>query len=163
MERLVLKILKATAADCEDMLELFPRLASFDLPHNRNPEHLWADDARLLTEWASGNRDDCFVHSAKDEDGRVLGVTMVTLKPELLSHAPSAHLEVLVVAADAEGQGVGGSLLAAAEKEARKRGALSMSLHVFARNQRARNVYERAGYDGELIRYIKSFCDGALD
>jgi GNAT superfamily N-acetyltransferase len=163
IERLVLKILKATAADYEDMLELFPRLASFDLPENRNPEHLWADDARILADWVSGNRDDCFVHVAKDEEGRVLGVAMVTLKPELLSHAPSAHLEALVVAGDAEGRGVGGSLLAAAEKEARQHGALSMSLHAFARNQRARDVYERAGYDGELIRYIKSFCVGALD
>ena len=158
-----MNILKATAADCESMLELFPRLASFDLPDNRNPEHLWGDDARLLTDWASGNRNDCFVHVAKDEDGRVLGVVMVTLKPELLSHAPSAHLEVLVVAENAEGQGVGASLLVAAEEEARQRGALSMTLHVFARNQRARQVYERAGYDGELIRYIKSFCDGALE
>lgn len=141
------------------MLELFPRLASFDLPDNRNPDHLWGDDARLLTDWASGNRNDCFVHVAKDEDGRVLGVAMVTLKPELLSHEPSAHLEALVVAGDAEGRGVGGSLLAAAEGEARQRGALSMSLHVFSRNHRARKVYERAGYDGELIRYIKSFCE----
>ncbi len=145
------------------MLELFPRLASFDLPDNRNPKHLWADDARMLTDWAAGNRDDCFVLVAKDEEDRVLGVVMVTLKPELLSHAPSAHLEALVVADNAEGQGVGGSLLAAAEEEARQRGALSMTLHVFALNQRARKVYERAGYDGELIRYIKSFCDDALD
>jgi GNAT superfamily N-acetyltransferase len=145
------------------MLELFPRLASFDLPDNRNPKHLWADDARMLTDWAAGNRDDCFVLVAKDEEDRVLGVAMVTLKPELLSHAPSAHLEALVVADNAEGQGVGGSLLAAAEEEARQRGALSMTLHVFALNQRARKVYERAGYDGELIRYIKSFCDDALD
>ena len=145
------------------MLELFPRLASFDLPDNRNPEHLWGDDARMLADWASGNRDDCFVYVAKDEDGRVLGVAMLTLKSELLSHAPSAHLEVLVVAANAEGQGVGRSLLAAAEEEARQRGALSMSLHVFACNQRARRVYERAGYDGELIRYIKTFRDDALD
>jgi GNAT superfamily N-acetyltransferase len=145
------------------MLELFPRLASFDLPDNRNPEHLWIDDARLLTDWAAGNSGDCSVHVAKSEEGRVLGVAMITLKPELLSHAPSAHLEVLVVAEDAEGQGVGGSLLAAAEQEARQRGALSMSLHVFARNQRARQLYERAGFDGELIRYIKPFCDGALD
>ena len=158
-----LRILKAKAIDCESMLELFPRLASFDLPDNRNPKHLWADDARILTDWAAGNRDDCFVYVAKDEEGRVLGVAMVTLKPELLSHAPSAHLEALVVAENAQGQGVGGSLLAAAEEEARQRGALSMSLHVFARNQRARKVYERAGYDGELIRYIKPFSDDALD
>ena len=158
-----MKVLKAKATDCESMLELFPRLASFDLPENRSPEHLWAGDARMLKDWAAGKRDDCFVFIAKDDGGRVAGVAMVTLNPELLSHAPSAHLEALVVADFAEGQGVGGSLLAVAEEEARQRGALSMSLHVFARNQRARKVYERAGYEGELMRYIKPFSDDALN
>jgi GNAT superfamily N-acetyltransferase len=158
-----MKVLIAKSDDCEDMLELFPRLASFDLPQNRNPKHLWGGDARMLTDWAAGNRDDCLVHVAKDEEGKVLGVAMVTLRPELLSHAPSAHLEALVVADKAEGQGVGSALLASIEEEAQQRGALSMSLHVFARNQRARKVYERAGYDGELIRYIKPFSDNALD
>jgi ribosomal protein S18 acetylase RimI-like enzyme len=158
-----LKICKAKASDCASMLELFPRLASFDLPDYRNPDHLWSDDAKMLTQWAAGVRGDCFVHVAKDEEGQVQGVSMVTMKPELLSHSPSAHLEVLVVADGAEGQGVGGSLIAAAENEARQRGALSMSLHVFALNQRARKVYERAGYEGELMRYIKSFSDDALN
>ena len=37
----------------------------------------------------------------------------------------------------------------------RARGARSMSLHVFSTNMRARAVYERLGYDGELMRYIK--------
>jgi DNA-binding transcriptional ArsR family regulator len=46
---------------------------------------------------------------------------------------------------------------AAIERDVRARGALSMSLHVFARNTRARAVYERAGYSGELMRYIKHF------
>ena len=145
------------------MLELFPRLASFDLPDYRNPDHLWADDAKMLKQWADGDRGDCFVHVAKGEKGQVQGVSMVTLRPELLSHSPSAHLEALVVAEGAEGQGIGGSLLAAAEDEARQRGALSMSLHVFAQNHRARRIYERAGYEGELMRYIKPFRDDALD
>ena len=117
----------------------------------------------MLKSWAAGKGDDCLVSIAKDDGGRVLGVAMATLKPELLSHAPSAHLEALVVADFAEGQGVGGSLLAIIEEEVRQRGALSMSLHVFARNQRARKVYERAGYEGELLRYIKPFSDDAFN
>ncbi len=145
------------------MLALFPRLASFSVPENRNPEHLWSGDAEILKGWADGERGDCFVHVAKEDEGGILGVSMVTLKPELLSHAPSAHLEVLVVAGHAEGQGVGGKLLEVAEKTSAERGARSMSLHVFARNTRARAVYERAGYDGELLRYIKPFCDDALN
>jgi len=148
--------------ECEEILKLFPRLASFELPNNRNPDHLWRSDADLLRSWAAGNLDECIVHVAKDADDKVVGVTLVSLQPELLSHAPSAHLEAIVVAAAAEGKGIGKRLMEAAEKSARKRGALSMSLHVFAANERARRVYERAGYDEELIRCIKPFSKNAL-
>lgn len=79
----------------------------------------------------------------------------MTLRPELLSHEPSAHLEALAVGEGAEGMGIGGALIAATEEEARARGALSITLHVFTRNHRARKVYKRAGYDEELIRCTK--------
>ena len=152
----------ADPQDCEAMLELFPRLASFELPDGRNPGHLWGGDAEMLRDWATTGNDDCLVHVAKETDGSIVGVTMVTLRPELLSHAPSAHLEALAVAEKAEGKGVGKALLEAAEAGARERGALSMSLHVFSTNKRARRVYERAGYDEELIRCIKPFTKDAL-
>jgi ribosomal protein S18 acetylase RimI-like enzyme len=92
---------------------------------------------------------------AVDTQNAILGVALVSLGEELLSHAPSAHLEVLVVAEGAEGNGIGQALVTEAETIARERGALSMTLHVFATNTRARQVYERLGYTGELIRYIK--------
>jgi ribosomal protein S18 acetylase RimI-like enzyme len=38
-------------------------------------------------------------------------------------------------------------------------GALTMTLHVFAANTRARGLYENTGYDGELMRYIKHLDD----
>ncbi len=116
----------------------------------------------MLEDWADNGNDNCLVHVAKDDTGSVVGMTMVSLRPELLSHAPSAHLEVLVVAESAEGHGVAKSLLDAAEKSAQQCGAQSMSLHVFANNMRARKVYEREGYDAELMRYIKPFTTDAL-
>jgi ribosomal protein S18 acetylase RimI-like enzyme len=152
----------ADPRDCDAILKLFPRLASFELPNGRNPDHLWGGDAEMLRNWASVGNDDCIVHVAKESDGTIVGVTMVTLRPELLSHSSSAHLEAIAVAVNAEGRGVGKALLEAAEAAARERGALSMSLHVFASNVRARRVYERAGYDEELIRCIKSFTSDAL-
>ena len=99
---------------------------------------------------------------AKDDKGSILGVAMVTLLPELLSRSPSAHLEVLVVAENTEGQGVGKDLMAAAEAGSRERGANSITLFVFATNARARRVYEHAGFDEELIRCIKPFAKNAL-
>ena len=144
----------ATGADGEAMLALMPRLAEFDLPASRNPEHLWMDDAKLLRRWLDGE-EHCIVHVAVDTDLSVLGFSLVRLRPELLSHEPSAHLEAIAIARPAEGKGVAKALLAAAESAAAAEGALTMTLHVFARNTRARTFYERVGYDGELIRYIK--------
>ena len=147
----------ATPADLDAMLALFPRLAAFELPPRRVPEHLWHGDAELLQAWAAGRAPNLLVRVAVDANDKVLGVALISLRDELLSHAPSAHLEVLAVDAAAEGRGLGRALLDSAEEAARARGAQSMSLHVFAKNTRARAVYERMGYDGELLRYIKHF------
>ena len=151
------QIRPAHPAQADAMLELFPRLAAFDLPAEREPEDLWRDDAQLLLQWAGGEQPECLVYVAVADDGAVQGVAMARLREELLSHAPSAHLEVLVVRADAQGQGIGAALMREIEQAVRAQGAQSMTLHVFANNIRARGVYERAGFTGELIRYIKHF------
>ena len=154
------KVRNAEKSDGEAALALLPRLASFELPVSRNPEHLWIHDAALLRQWLAGETDNCFVHVAEEEGGKIIGVAMTTTKPEILSHEPSAHLEALAVAVGAEGQGVGRQLLDAAETCAIEHGAQSMTLHVFAVNTRARSLYEKAGFDGELMRYIKPFGAG---
>ena len=108
----------------------------------------------MLLRWIEGKEPDLVAHLAVDDDA-VLGVVVVRLREELLSHQPSAHLEVLCVAAEIEGRGIGKALIYAAEEAAREAGARTMTLHVFATNTRARSLYDKLGYDGELIRYIK--------
>lgn len=149
------EIRNAQAADGEQILALMPRLAEFDIPASRNPQHLWQDDAKLLRRWLDGGADDCLVQVAIDGN-EVLGFTLLRLRPEMLSHAPSAHLEAIAISKAAEGKGIGQALLDAAEKNAKNRGAESITLHVFASNVRARNFYERSDYSGELLRYTKS-------
>lgn len=149
------RIVDADSTHGEAMLALMPRLADYDVPESRNPRHLWEHDAEMMRNWLAGDAE-CLVHAAVDNDDKVLGFTMVTLRPELLSHEPSAHLEAIALDTAAEGRGIAAALLAAAEASARTHGACSMTLHVFAVNKRARRLYERAGYDGELMRYIKA-------
>jgi len=144
----------AIVADGEAMLALMPRLADFDVPASRNPEHLYGDDAKLLQRWLDGN-EECLVQVAEDDQQKIVGFTLVRLRPELLSSEPSAHLEAITVSESAEGKGIAKALLDAAEQSARDNGALTMTLHVFASNKRARAFYDRSGYDGELLRYIK--------
>lgn len=150
---------EAGAGDGEAILALMRRLASFDVPESRNPVDLWRSDAAMFEQWRNGEAPECFVHVAEDETQKVIGFSLTSLRPELLSHEPSAHLEAIAVSEDAEGMGVGQALLAAAEDEARAKGATTITLHVFAVNTRARGFYEKSGYDGELMRYIKPLSD----
>lgn len=149
------QIRDAQSSDGDQILAMMPRLAAFDVPESRDPEHLWRDDAKLMQSWLDGDAGDCLVQVAADAAG-ILGFTLVRLRPELLSHAPSSHLEAIAVSESAQGKGVGLALLEAAEDNARSHGAESMTLHVFASNTLARQFYERNNYTGELLRYIKN-------
>ena len=151
-----MQIRDATVDDVAQIQALLPLLASFDVPSGRNPEHLWRGDEQMLLDWGEGTRPDVFVRVAVDQE-KLLGAVIVSLKEELLSHEPSAHLEVVVVNDTAQGTGIGRQLMHDAENESRARGAQSITLHVFAVNTKARALYDKLGYDGELIRYRKPF------
>ncbi|MEZ4455767.1 MAG: GNAT family N-acetyltransferase [Gemmatimonadales bacterium] len=148
-------IREGAPADRDAVVALLPRLAAFDLPPNRVPAHLWEGDAELVRRWAAGDEPDCLVHLAVEADGSVAGAAVTRMRPELLSHEPSAHLEALVVREGAEGRGIGGALMAAVEAGVRSRGARTLTLHVFRTNERARALYARLGFDCELLRYLK--------
>lgn len=150
----MLIIRPAVAEDRDAMRALLPRLASFDVPARRRPEHLWRGDEQALLAWLDGDDPDGFAHVAVD-DSQVVGVVFARLRKELLSGEPSAHLEVLAVADGVEGRGIATKLIGTSEATAKSRGATTMTLHVFATNTRARALYEKLDYDGELIRFIK--------
>lgn len=149
------RIRDASPADLDAIRRLLPRLAAFEVPERRAPEDLWRGDERMLLRWLDGGEPDLLAQVAVDGEEAILGVAVTRLRKELLSEAPSAHLEVLAVAKEAEGQGMGKALVTAAEDAVRALGAETMTLHVFGVNVRARGMYEKLGYDGELIRYIK--------
>jgi len=60
-----------------------------------------------------------------------------------------------VVTKDAEGKGAGKLLLAKADEWAKEKNARWITLNVFDENFRARNVYEKAGYKIEWLKYLK--------
>lgn len=142
-------------ADAPALLELLPRLAAFPKPAYRSDEEIYRTDEKTLRRWVEGRAPSCRVLLAEDASAALLGFALVTLRPELLSGEPSAHLETLVVAGRAEGRGVGSALLDAADALAREHGAKTITLHVFETNERARGLYERKGYRPEWVRYLK--------
>lgn len=145
----------AAPDDARGITELLPRLADFALPKGRTPEMLWASDAELVREWSEGRSPDTFVLVGVNTTPTIVATAIVTMRPDLFSREPSAHLEVIVVAPEADGHGLGRVLIGEAEKEAARRGATTMSLNVLGNNLRARHVYERLGYAEEMVRCVR--------
>jgi len=149
-------IKRADSSALDDIECLLPRLADFNVPSHRKAEHLWLGDREMVRGWASGQRPEVEVIVAINNDNqKTVGVAVVSHRKELLSGEPSAHLEVLALSKSAEGHGIATSLMQEIENIAVTNGASSLSLHVFANNAKARALYERQGFDGELLRYYK--------
>lgn len=139
----------------QQVLALLPALSDFNVPEYRNPDHTWQGDAKLLEKFFAGTAPKTYALVAIDENSVVLGVAAYTMREELLSGEPSAHLEVLAVSGESRRQGIGQALIDATESAAKSRGARSITLHVFSNNTRARGLYRATGYDEELLRCYK--------
>ena len=104
----------------------------------------------LLTEPGA----EAFVATA--ERGEPLGLIAMHPDNDYFTGHPRAHVDILVVAAEAEGRGVGRALMAHAEAWARQHDCREVVLDVFAGNAGARAFYERCGYQPDHIRMAKA-------
>ena len=88
----------ARKEDEPEILALLPYLADFDIPVRRNSADLWSGDAALARDILSDAAPSSFIDIAERDDGAMAGLIIVSLREELLSHGPSAHLEAIVIA-----------------------------------------------------------------
>ncbi len=145
----------ATPADAPAIEVLLPRLAAFEpLPPGRRREDLWRPDLIGLQAWASGEEPATSVRVAVSHD-EVVGAGIVSYGPDPFTEELNAHLLAIVVAPSVDGHGVGQQLMGELDAEARRRGAVTMSLNVFTANERARALYQRLGFHEELIRAVR--------
>jgi GNAT superfamily N-acetyltransferase len=86
----------------------------------------------------------------------VAGVMLLDERRDYFTNDRHGHVSILAVARDAEGQGIGAALLAAAEEWARANGFTRLTLSVFAENDRARRFYERQGWRPEIETWYKA-------
>ena len=92
---------------------------------------------------------------AIDDAGERLGAIALVPDADWFTGHPRAYVNVLVVAEEAEGRGVGRALMDHAERWARGRGCLEVCLDVFADNAGAVAFYERLGYRPDHVRMAK--------
>jgi GNAT superfamily N-acetyltransferase len=149
-----MNIRPATVADLAAVLALVPRLAATGSPPGRDAKQIEASDTESVTRALRQPAADEVLLVAEDAGG-LLGLIHVKTVVDYFTQQPIAHVSDVVVAASAEGGGIGKALMHAAEDWARGQGYAMVQLHVLVGNVRARSMYERLGYAAEWLKYIK--------
>jgi GNAT superfamily N-acetyltransferase len=151
----------AVVEDQPFLLDLTARLAAFDVPPWRTPREITRGDDEILLAALHEPTADTLILVALDEAGERAGYVFASTKTDYFTRERHAHVEVLAVRKEHEGQGFGRLLLDAAETWARERGDRFITLNAFEKNTRARQVYERLDYQPETIHYRKNLTDPA--
>lgn len=151
---MTLAIRPAGPGDRAFVLATVLRLGDFGPPPWRTPAEIGEADARILRGFFERPAPGAALLVA-EEDGAALGFVSLEVLRDFFDGAEHGHVSVLAVARDAEGRGVGGALMRAAEDWARERGYGKLTLNVFEGNARARAVYAHLAYRPETMRYIK--------
>lgn len=145
----------AIQGDQAGVLALVPRLRAFQTSSKlRTPDTLDAGEQRTLRRFFGGNPAGACLWVAEDQ-GAVVGMAYAERATDYFTQESHGHLGIIAVAEQAEGRGIGRALLAAVEQWSRDAGFRFLSLNVFADNTRAIEVYEKAAYRADFVRYVK--------
>lgn len=149
-----IRVRAARGADRTFVLETAARLAAFGPPAWRTVEDLIEGEARTLRDFFESPDDGSKLLIAETGDRR-LGFALLEELRDYFTLERHGHVGILAVTEGAEGHGVGGALIRAAEAWARDRGYKTLTLNVFSGNNHAREVYEHLGFEPDTIKYIK--------
>jgi len=145
----------ATAADYPSILEVTARLADFDLPPWRTADEIVEAERRALRAFMEAPTAGKALLVAERDGAHLAGFAYLETLRDYFTGEAHAHVGMLVVTKDSQGTGAGRLLLEAADGWARDMGYTTITLNVFERNQHARAVYDRVGYQAETLRYRK--------
>ncbi len=150
-----MKIRPARPDDRSFVLEIATRLSAFGPPAWRTAEELVGGEVRTLRTFFQTPAAGSALLLAESERGERAGFIYLERLQDYFTREEHGHIGVLAVTQEAEGKGVGASLVRAAEAWALEQGYRKLTLTVFEANRRARAVYEHLGYAAETLRYVK--------
>ncbi|GAB2589791.1 GNAT family N-acetyltransferase [Dyella jejuensis] len=148
-------LIRLAEDDDDFILGLVPRFVDFLLPAWRKRheciEGIRKDLSRHLDEQPANS----YVFVAENEDGERAGFIHLQKTQDYFTGRTNCHISDIAVAPRHETQGVGKALMAHAEAWAREHQCQLITLAVFPGNERARALYEAAGYQVDLLRLAK--------
>jgi GNAT superfamily N-acetyltransferase len=149
------KIRPALPDDRPFVLATAQRLAAFGPPPWRTASEIVEREARTLAAFFAAPPAGSALLVAESEQGERLGFAYLEQLEDYFTHEAHGHVGMLAVSETAEGKGIAGALMRAAELWALEQGYLKLTLGVFEGNRGARAMYEHLGYVAEMLRYVK--------
>jgi len=150
-----IQIRAAVPSDGPAILALADRLHAFG-PTTRDAAEIAQRERAALSDALSHASSASSLLVAERPLVGVAGVMLLDERRDYFTNDRHGHVSILAVARDAEGQGIGAALLAAAEEWARANRFTRLTLSVFAENERARRFYERQGWRPEIETWYKA-------
>lgn len=145
----------ATPDDTAFILSLAPRFVAFDLPKGRHKRQTLAAIRADIEHARREAPPDTHFFVAEDAGGQRTGFLHLQVQRDFFSGARTCHIADLAVAEHHDGQGIGRALLDCAQGWAKAHRCKLLTLSVFPGNVRARALYERAGFEIDLLRMTK--------
>ena len=148
-------LIRLAEDDDDFILQLIPRFVDFPLPPWRKRSECIRGIGTHLQRQLDQGTPNSFLFVAENDQGERVGFMHLQKTQDYFTARPNCHIADLAVAQAYEGRGVGKALLAHAEQWAREHRCHLITLAVFPDNQRARALYETAGYAPDLLRMAK--------
>jgi ribosomal protein S18 acetylase RimI-like enzyme len=148
-------LIRLAEDDDDFILGLVPRFVDFELPAWRKRHECIEGIRTDLGRHLDGQPANSYVFVAEDADGERVGFIHLQKTQDFFTGRSNCHVSDLAVAPRHEGRGVARALLEHAEGWAREHQCQLVTLAVFPGNERARALYESAGYGTDLLRLAK--------
>ena len=143
-------------SDREFILSLVSRFSEFELPEWREREEIDSTNRTSMELALKSLHPDSAIYIAEDENGKPAGFIHLQTATDYFRNEKYGYISDLAVDESFEGQGIGRLLLQTAEEWTHGNGYRLLALYVFAGNSHARKIYEKFGFQQEVIKYVKA-------
>jgi ribosomal protein S18 acetylase RimI-like enzyme len=148
-------LIRLAEDDDDFILGLVPRFVDFPLPAWRR-RHECIDGIRKdLLRHLEDEPANSYLFIAEDDDGVRVGFIHLQKTQDFFTGRSNCHISDLAVVTAHEGRGVARALLEHTQEWAREHRCQLITLAVLPGNERARALYEAAGFGTDLVRMAK--------
>lgn len=142
--------------DKKHILQLSLRFSDLEFLSYRDKEAMEQKQLDIAKEALNSNTSNIFVAV---EDGEFIGYIELTEQKDYFTGEKQGYVSAIATSPNNEGKGVGKKLMQKAEEWTREKGLKVLVLEVFQNNERAIKLYEKLGYNKEIVKMTKVLKD----